>query len=676
MKGFYRFLAFALAAVIFALSFASCSVDGGEVQSDDSSTYEGDLSAESDEKSSSSGKNKSTKPVTNKPDSDAYDYFPVVSEEMPTIHINTPDGSNEWASRYSRNDKLAGVIDYVDATVSIGNCESEFKLSGAEASVKVRGNYTLEYPKKPIRIKFTEKRGVLGLHDGEAYRDWLLLADWKDLSMSHNTVAFFLGNAILGPDGYYCTDFRNVELYLNGKYWGVYLLAEQQEVEENRTSVPETADGYTGTDIGYFFEYDGYYTEERNMPNGLGDPTFTVNYAGLNCSQKGYTVKSAINDPSQLQFLENVMNDSFYIAYQAIFNKKFYEFNSDHSQIVSADTTSVKETVGKVIDLQSLVDIYILNEIVCDADISWSSFYMSLDMTADGNKKITFEAPWDFDSCFGIKKDTCNDAQGLFAARSENPWFKLVSGEEWFFEMVREKWAEMKKNETLKASLDLVEVQRIAYKEHYIRNYQKWEERLNGNGELIHEINSYRDPLTAQRLASVYLYDWLTKRFAYLDGEWTKNADSTDIPTDALRYRYEAEKATLTNGFDGSSIRTNRSYASGSSYVGDVKEGRTITFTVRASRVTDAYLYAGVSKLSESGSFGSWFSVSVNGSALDIPSITVPAISAGEEDWHTFIPVKLSKIRLKEGENTITFTALCNTTNFDYIEVYSSMDLT
>ena len=639
------------------------------------------------ESSQSNSNSSSTKPAPKpepepEPEDDKsalYSYYPIISDVMPTISINTPDGDNSWATKYKRDDKLNDRIDYVDATVSVSDCEEEYQITDAEAEVKVRGNYTLEYSKKPIRIKFKKKSkcNLLGLHDGEEYRNWVLLADWKDLSMTNNSLAFYLGNTILGSDGYYCTDFRNVQVELNGQYWGVYLLVEQQEAKDGRTSVPEVEEDYTGTDIGYLFEYDSYYTTEQQMPNGAGDPTFTMNYAGGPGRNNGYTVKNDIYDNGQLTFLKNYMDNAYKIIYQATYYNTFYKFNNDYSGIVSANYQSSKEAVDAVLDIQSLVDTYILNELACDLDVDWSSFYLSLNMTAEGNKKITFEAPWDWDSCFGIVNGVCNNAQGLYAASRNNPWFKLVTGCDWFQDMVCEKWAELKKYGVLDNALKLIKQEKETYKPYYIGNYNKWSERINnGNGEVIAELNNYKDINTAQGLASDYLTRWFTKRIAYLDSQWTKIEVDENLPANAQVYKYEAENAVLGGGFENKNpIRVNRSYASNNSYIGDVAAGNTVTFTVTAAEATTVYLYAGVSKRSMQGTFGEWFSITVNGKPLLLPIRTIPAISNGEEEWHTFIPIKLAPTEFVKGENTIVFTAGSTSSNFDYIEIYSAEKL-
>ena len=502
------------------------------------------------------------------PNAIRYGYLPIVSEVMPEIHINTADGSNSWATKYTRSDKLAGRIDYIDATVSTSMCDDEYIITDAEAEVKVRGNYTLDYAKKPIRIKFKSKTNMLGLHDGGEYKNWVLLADWKDLSMVNNTVAFYLGNTILGSDGYYCTDFRNVEVYLNGVYWGVYLLAEQQEVKDDRTSVPEVEDDYTGTDIGYFFEYDGYYSLEGEN----GDPTFTINHQGLPASSRGYTVKSDINSDEQLKFLKSYVESSLYIAHQAT-KGKYYKFNSDYLVISDVSATNSKQVISSVIDLQSLVDVYILNELAKDLDVDWSSFYMSLDMSEGGSKRITFEAPWDFDSSFGLThKDNCAPTEGLYAMANSNPWFRLVENQDWFWEMVSEKWDEMKKYGVLDNVISLIKAEKETYRDYYIKNYTKWSERVkNGNSECVSTLNSFKDINTAQGLAADYTIEWLTARIAWLDSQWSNNPsyeNKEDIPNNNEKeedntkeddeilvngqsYRFEAENPALA-GFSAS----------------------------------------------------------------------------------------------------------------------------
>ena len=617
-----------------------------------------------------------------------YGYLPHLRSGMATVYINTTDGSNDWVTKYSQADKIAGNIDYVDATVSVSDCEDEYLMDDVSAEVKVRGNATLNYEKKPIRIKFSKKQNMLGLNEGEKYKNWVLLADYKDISLSNNAAAFFLGNLILGSDGYYCTDFCSVEVYLNGQYWGAYLLVEQQEAKDGRTSATEVPDDYTGFDIGYLFEYDGYYTQEGTsyLDGGEGDPTFTMSYpaGAIYRGGIGYTVKSDLYTKDQLDFLRNYLNNAFYIAYEAT-KGNYYKFDENYNVVKDTAVTSDKEALSRVIDLQSLVDVYILNEICCDLDVDWSSFYLSLDLSAEGSKRIIFEAPWDWDSCFGLRFDVdaaVPDAKGMYASTRNNPWIRLVTGEDWFWDMVREKWSEMKKYHVLDRTINLIRDQKSLYAEDYIANNQRWSNRITqGNHEANDILNSFRDVNTAQALAADYLINWLNNRFTYLDSQWllsgdtpyTENKDQTvERPAGTTGYRFEAEDAVLSGFTSQTPIRTNQFFASEGSYVSDVNEGATLTFSFDLKKSTTVYIYIALAKRADAYSFSDCFEVTVNGRKLSMPAREIPATEPGEVEWRSFACIRLSTVLLGAGENTVTVKAVSDTTSIDYIEVYST----
>ena len=190
----------------------------------------------------------------------------------------------------------------------------------------------------------------------------------------------------------------------------------------------------------------------------------------------------------------------------------------------------------------------------------------------------------------------------------------------------------------LENTINLVRTEKETYKDYYIKNYEKWSSRVSGgNSECVWQLNTYKDINTAQGLAADYLIDWLTKRFAYLDSQWCPINVEENIPENAEVYKLEAEYATLGNFTASNPIRTDKSYASNNSYVGNVNQGTTITFTVTAEEATTAYLFAGVSKRTTERHFTDMFSVTVNGETILIPLRSVPAISGSEEDWHSIL---------------------------------------
>ena len=170
-------------------------------------------------------------------------------------------------------------------------------------------------------------------------------------------------------------------------------------------------------------------------------------------------------------------------------------------------------------------------------------------------------------------------------------------------------------------------------------------------------------------------------RFTYLDSQWliegdrpyVENKDQTvSRPQNTTAYRFEAEDATLSGFTSASPVRDNRYYASGGAYVSDMNEGATLSFEFNLQKTTTIYVYISVAKRVDEYDFNSCFTVSVNGKKISAPPRQIPAIEDGEDAWHSFACIRISTALVGAGTNTVTVTAVTDTTNIDYIEIYSS----
>lgn len=478
--------------------------------------------------SKSTTKEKTTYDIdTNNPNYES-NYSPILSDTLPRIDINVADDSlshEEKMKFVTEPNRDNPPADYTECNVTVSE-GSDISIDGKKAGVKVRGNWTTYYDKKPLRIKFDKKQSMLGLNNGEKYKSWVLLAAYKDWSILRDASAFYLAK-LMGA--YYASDFRLVNVYINGEYWGVYLLVEQQQTGSTRVNItePEKLDDgtyYTGTDIGYFLEYDGYYTEED--PN----QTFTVEYKGLpnydktkafpkNKFQKGFTIKSDIYSENQRLFIKNYMQNVFDISYNAIVKKEFYEFDSTYSTITKNDSLNSYTAISKVIDVDSLVNAYILAEITCDVDIAWSSMFMDVDFGENGSKKLVFEAPWDYDSSLGNTRG-CPDAKGIFAAdveinamneESANPWYLLFYQCDWFRDLVKDKLNGMKDKKVFEKVVSFITDASTKYEEDFKNNYTKWNNC--GHPETInYETNENSAKCKTEKEAANWLKEWFTMR--------------------------------------------------------------------------------------------------------------------------------------------------------------------
>lgn len=421
--------------------------------------------------------------------------------------VKEQTAGQDWAVEYAN----APVPFYKKSTISVMDESGTVTLNEVAGQVKVRGNWTTTYKKKPLRIKFDEKQSMLGLNEGNDFKNWVLLASYKDRSFLRDITGYTLGK-LLSPD-YYASDFKLVEVYVNGEYFGVYILAEQQEVKKNRISIDDAEDN-PAVETGYIIEYDKYYVNEDD------DVVFELNHGEVkdrngefvsefnNETQKdiaGYTIKNDLNNVAQRDYIKNYMQTLWDKCYEAVTTK-----NEDEAKAV----------IEEYIDVPSLVDTYLLQEIVCDPDLYITSFFMTLDMSASGTKKLTFQAPWDFDSTMGNKKHDANE-QGLFAGvvgydvnyqrkGTGNPWMMLLVNQSWFNDMVKTKWNEVK-NTIPPIISNQISTLTNKYATNFENNYKIWPMEPN---------DEYRPEAAAcntQSAAAGQLGSWLTSRVETLE---------------------------------------------------------------------------------------------------------------------------------------------------------------
>ena len=171
---------------------------------------------------------------------------------------------------------------------------------------------------------------------------------------------------------------------------------------------------------------------------------------------------------------------------------------------MNSNFKNAKDTVNAVVDLESIVNMYILDEIVHDYDCGEGSFFMCVDFSANSKcKKLRFTAPWDFNWAYNDEAKNKYWA-GAFCKQSfvnqygdrTNPWYVLLASEDWFMDLVKEKWTELNKSKA-------------------IRNAIKDE---------INQIETYKDDLNfVEEWATGSAYNviyWVYDRLDWLDKVW------------------------------------------------------------------------------------------------------------------------------------------------------------
>ncbi len=395
-------------------------------------------------------------------DAPVYAVFDYDVLDLPIIAITTETGGD-----------VTSKTEYIDGDMSIFNTGERPSLSNASIQIRGRGNNTWTYEKKSYKIKLDKKENLLGCAAGKG-KTWVLLANMCDQSLLRNRTCLALGNAL--KNIIYEPHTFPVEVYLNGEYRGCYLLAEEINVDDDRVNVDEDVED--GTDIGYLVEL-SIYAEGEN-----------IFYA----HDKKYQVRSDLSESKslakkQLAYIQSYIDNAM-------------------KTILRGDEDEIRE----VVDVDSFIDAYILEEVAKNLDMGWDSFYL----TKDKGGKLALGPCWDFDLTLGNGNITCEFYTDIYVGiltepNLSNPWFYQMMKLKWFRQAVLERWDEFLP--TLRTFPDYVLNEGTNGYRSYCRNFEKWQifgQSLNRETELITSLRSYDEHYH-------YLAQWLSDRIDWLD---------------------------------------------------------------------------------------------------------------------------------------------------------------
>lgn len=383
--------------------------------------------------------------------------------DMPVLHITTESGYDVESKEY-----------YELGTLTITNCAQEYAMTDRIMEIRGRGNNSWTYDKKSYHIQLDSKANLLGIGT-EKGKHWNLIANHCDQSLLRNYTALKFAAKIGGLA--YSPACTNVEVYVNGYYNGVYLLTESIRVGKGRVDVAD--DPEAGTDIGYLVQLSNYAEEYPFYIDG-----------------KTYEIKS---DLSENQFLcweqQMFIQDYMSLCYEAV-------------------AAGNREEIEKLMDLDSIVDAYIVEETVKNLDVGWDSFYFY----KDAGGKLAMGPIWDFDLSLGNANEGCDKFTDLHAARNtmgqSNPWFYHLMAYKWFRQLVAERFASEEVQTLIKSLPGMIRTEAEAGYRSFCRNFEEWEifgQCMNREPRPITKLMSYKEHYE-------YLIEWLESRIDWLNG--------------------------------------------------------------------------------------------------------------------------------------------------------------
>lgn len=287
------------------------------------------------------------------------------------------------------------VTDLAFGTQSVAFPRMAESFADVPLRIRGRGNSTWKADKKPYRIKFDEKRSMLGMR---ADKDWVLLANWYDRSALHTFTAYFLG-AASGLDWTPSGDF--VELVLNGEYQGLYFLSERVEASSGR--LPLATDGFL---------------LEIDQPKRVEDDDVAFRTDRLNFVIKWPETTYGSADYERIK------------GRVSLFERTLF---SDH-------WLDTETGYAALIDMESFADWYLINEITKNSDANFfSSCYLHTGLCGE----LMMGPIWDFDLSLGSTHHLkCRGAEGFWVRQAV--WLSRMWDDPAFVAVVRARFDHFK----------------------------------------------------------------------------------------------------------------------------------------------------------------------------------------------------------------------------------------
>ena len=367
---------------------------------------------------------------------------------FPTLHIDT--GGNAIRNR----------TDWVDATVTLHYHVDVFEFENFEAQIRGRGNSSWGLQKRPFRLRFQEYVELLCA--GHAARNWTLIANHSDKTLLRNYAAYYLAEMLDGMD--VSPYARFVDLYINGRYQGVYMLCIQMEVLPGRVQATAHDDPRISE---YFLQFD-----QRQIYDGIrGFDFVTVN-------RRHYQIRYPRDDMRTVYHAEYVQQ--FIIELE--------------NAIVSQDLA-----VFDMICKASFIDFYLVQELFKNQDAGFSSVFMTI-RGQGRNRRLVMGPVWDFDISTGnayyqgwAPIHGGYSPQGVWVT-AVHPWFNGLLRIPEFAEATQQRWFQIRDNE-VPQMMARVDHLATVYESHFERNFERWDimgRYVWPNPQMVVRINTFR----------------------------------------------------------------------------------------------------------------------------------------------------------------------------------------
>lgn len=438
----------------------------------------------------------------------------IQTSELPAMFIDTATGKLDYLKQ-DKNNQEKGQLRLLDAD---GNSLLDSPLEW----ISGRGNMTWTLDKKGWGFKLPAPASLLGMAPNTK---WVLLANAFEATRGLRNYAAYKMAIETGLE--YARDVRFLDLYLNGEYAGLYILAERIDEGENALNIGNldqanaeansavrlnidkaliqkefSADGYVGkswTNLKSPKDISGGYILERNYESKLDDKPyqfatgklehFVIRYPSL------VTRDEADYISARMQQVENAL------------------FNPDYIDPESGLPLS------QLIDLDSWAKRFLVDEASKNEGMAVTSSYY---YKKQGDDAIYCGPVWDYDKSFGTFRTFQNPIGLTYGGMHFNysPWLKRFYDHPEAQLLIRQYYADL----VHPYLQSLVQGRLREWSQDIISSYQadwlRWQQEYESYTSIAFQENGCPGSLDA---AVEFMEDWIQQRMDFLDEIWIKN---------------------------------------------------------------------------------------------------------------------------------------------------------
>lgn len=325
-------------------------------------------------------------------------------------------------------------------------------------TVRGRGNSSFMMPKYGLKLEFDNKVSVLGMPEN---RDWALISNYGDKTHLRNFMMTRLSEWLWMR---YTPRCRFVELYLNRKYMGLYLLSETVKVGKHRVNIAKN-------DSSFLFEKES--AKKQDSP-----------------------------------FITTSMGFSFHVKNPRDLKPESAEMLLSHlnsfERYLKSGGASDERKIEEWIDVDDFLPYYWVQEFSKNED---GNFARSIFMTWEKGQLIHFGPLWDFDISFGNESYKKNRPSDGWYIR-HYPWFNYIFRHRSIEDASREYWVQHR--DLFRALIDSVPLYVANISQVLENEYKRWPIMKNTeNWALKDPYEDYDEALDSLVLWMKARYKWI-----------------------------------------------------------------------------------------------------------------------------------------------------------------------